>query len=320
MAITTLSIPPSFASIRSHREIFLDSLRGSRLEYKRYLGSPLRYAGGKSLAVGYVIEQIPDDVDALVSPFIGGGSVEVACAKDLGMQVTAYDIFDVLVNYWQCQIANPKKLHKMLSEIKPNRKNYDAIKATLKSHWRGDKKLRKWQLAMHYYFNHNLSYGPGFLGWMSKIYEEPARYYRMIEKVRDFSVAQMNVQQGDFVDVIQKHTEDFLYCDPPYFLDGDSKMFRGIYPQRNFPVHHNNFSHEKLRDLLLSHHGGWILSYNDCSTIRKWYQHCEIKEVSWQYTLGQGETRIGYNRINGLNGASSHVKKSHELLIIGKRQ
>lgn len=309
---------PNFSP--SRRDMFLDSLRGTRLKYKRYIGSPLRYAGGKSLAVGYIVKQIPDDINKIVSPFIGGGSVELACARELGMQVAAYDVFDILVNYWQCQIENPQKLHKALANITPDRNNYDAIKVALKAHWLGDKKLRKWQLAVHYYFNHNLSYGPGFLGWMSKMYEDPARYFRMLEKLRNFSPGRLSVQQADFGDVIQKHTDDFLYCDPPYFLNGDSRMFRGIYPQRNFPVHHNNFQHEKLRDLLLSHRGGWVLSYNDCSTIRKWYRHCKIKEVSWQYTLGQGETRIGYNRINGLNGANSHVKKSHELLIIGERK
>ena len=47
-----------------------------------------------------------------------------------------------------------------------------------------------------------------------------------------------------------RHMDDFLYCDPPYYLDGDSRMFRGIYPQRNFPVHHKGFDHALLRDLL----------------------------------------------------------------------
>ena len=92
-------------------------------------------------------------------------------------------------------------------------------------------------------------------------------------------------------------------------------MFKGIYPQRNFPIHHNCFNHEKLKDLLYSHKGGFVLSYNDCSVIRKWYKDFEIIEVAWQYTMGQGETRIGFNRIN-VN--RNHVKQSHEILIIKK--
>ena len=55
-----------------------EKLRGKNGNYKRYIGSPLRYAGGKSLAVGLITEFLPKDVKKVVSPFIGGGSVEVA--------------------------------------------------------------------------------------------------------------------------------------------------------------------------------------------------------------------------------------------------
>ena len=39
------------------------------------------------------------------SPFFGGGSVEIACNRRLNLPVAGYDIFGVLVNYWQTQIA-----------------------------------------------------------------------------------------------------------------------------------------------------------------------------------------------------------------------
>lgn len=91
-------------------------------------------------------------------------------------------------------------------------------------------------------------------------------------------------------------------------------FFRGLYPQRNFHIHHNNFDHEFLRDLLLNFHkGGFILSYNDCPTIREWYSDCQIIEVAWQYTLRQGETRIGLNRIKDNR---NHIKQSKELIIV----
>ena len=172
----------------------------------------------------------------------------------------------------------------------------------------------KLELAAHYWFNHNLSYGPGFLGWMSGIYEEPDRFQRLLDKVRTFHCPGLSVEQGSFEDTMPRHRDDFLYCDPPYYLDGDSRMFRGIYPQRNFPVHHKGFDHALLRDLLHRHRGGFVLSYNDCSTVREWYADYRIVEVEWQYTLGQGETRIGKNRLD--RGDTSYVKGSHELLII----
>ena len=55
------------------------------------------------------------------------------------------------------------------------------------------------------------------------------------------------------------------------------------------------------------------MSYKDCSTIRDWYKDFEIVPVKWQYTLGQGETRIGENRESS---KANHIKQSHEILII----
>ena len=297
---------------------FLANLRSSgKSKYSRYNGLPLRYAGGKSLAVGHVIEAMPSGITHLVSPFFGGGSVEIACARELGIAVLGHDLFDILINYWQVQLQSSERLADRLSEWKPDSQTYTAVKARLQAHWRGEKAIKnKLELAAHYWFNHNFSYGPGFLGWMSKIYQEPKRADRLIAKVRNFCCPNLSVEEGSFKHVIPKHMGSFLYCDPPYYLDGNSKVFRGIYPQRNFPVHHDGFDHEKLRDLLKAHTGGFVLSYNDCLTIREWYSEFEIREVQWQYTLGQGETRIGKNRIE--NGTRHHIKKSHELLIIGR--
>ena len=301
---------------QSPRERFLAELRGKgRSRYKRYGGLPLRYAGGKSLAVGHIVERMPDNVGRIASPFVGGASVEIACARELGAQVRGYDVFDVLTNYWQVQLGKPRELAERISEWRPDKTTYAEVKERLKGHWKGTDLIDdEMELAAHYWFNHNLSYGPGFLGWMSGIYEEPIRFERLVKKVRDFRCTNLRVEQGSFEEVMPDHADDFLYCDPPYYLDGDSRMFRGIYPQRNFPVHHNGFDHAKLRDLLHAHRGGFILSYNDCSTIREWYSDFRIEEVRWQYTLGQGETRIGKNRIE--NGTNHHVKRSHELLIV----
>lgn len=304
------------SGVALRREKFLDEQYGrGKGRYKRYLGSPLRYAGGKSLAVGFIVEQLPDRVKRVASPFFGGGSVEIAFAKELGIEVQGYDVFDILCNYWRMQLYAPIKLAERISRWRPTKDRYRIVKNRLKKHWKKTSPITdSMELAAHYWFNHNLSYGPGFLGWMSKIYEDPTRYRRLLQRVEDFRCPSLCVKQGSFEVTIPRHRGDFLYCDPPYYLDGDSQMFRGIYPQRNFPVHHNGFDHALLRDLLCKHRGGFILSYNDCKTVRDWYADCRIIEVEWQYTLGQGETRIGKNRIE--NGTHHHVKNSHELLIV----
>ena len=219
----------------------------------------------------------------------------------------------MFLNYWQVQLKNPNALYERLLDFEPTREGFKRAKERLKKHWDKTEKLGKFDLAAYYYFNHNTSYGPHFLGWPSSVYLQKERYQTIIEKVRDFRADTLQVECARFEEIMPKHKDDFLYCDPPYYLDGDSKTFVGLYPHRNFPIHHNGFKHELLRDLLMAHKGGFILSYNDCSMIRKWYKDFDMIAPSWQYTFSQGDTRIGENRKRDNNG--SYVKKSHELLI-----
>jgi len=52
------STPKAF-SLSERKRLFLSSLRsrgGGGSKYRRYLGAPIRYPGGKSYAVGYIVE------------------------------------------------------------------------------------------------------------------------------------------------------------------------------------------------------------------------------------------------------------------------
>ena len=302
------------SSLAYRKKVFLDRIKsGSETnKYKRVALSTIRYAGGKSLAVGHVVELIPDNVKRVVSLFFGGGSVEIAISKHLGLEVIGYDIFDILCNYWKFQIESPKLLYEKLRKLRPDKKTFEKIRLILNDVWKKKIKLDPLTLAVYYVYNFNLSYGPGFMGWSSDIYLDSVKYQRMLERIRNFKPNDLKVERADFRDVIKKHNNDFLYCDPPYYLGEDSKMFRGIYPMRNIPVHHNGFPHAELRDLLKNHKGGFILSYNNCPTIREYYKEFRQSFPSWQYTMGQGETRIGKNRIQH---GDNHIKESHEIII-----
>jgi DNA adenine methylase len=286
----------------------------SQNKYKRVSLSPIRYPGGKSLGVGHVVELLPDGVTKVVSPFFGGGSIEIALCQCLGIEIIGYEIFDFLCNYWKYQIEQPQTLYEELLKLSPNKETFEKIRRILNDIWRKKVTLDPQTLATYYVYNLNLSYGPGFMGWSTKIYLDETKYKRMIERIRDFDSTNLKVECADFRDVLNSHQNDFLYCDPPYYIGEGSKMFKGIYPMRNIPVHHKNFPHEVLRDMLNKHKGGFVLSYNDCPTIRKYYKdHKQLFPV-WQYTMGQGETRIGKNRIAKQD---DHIKQSHEILIFG---
>lgn len=218
--------------------------------------------------------------------------MEIACPNELDIEVMEYDVFDILCTYWKVQLGYPNALAKRLRNFTPNRETFRKVKQRLRRHWIHEERLDRWDLAAYYYFNSNTSYGPHFLGWPSDIYLNEIRYGRMVQKVEQFRAPKLAVGCMAFEKSIPKHNGEFLYCDPPYYLD-EGRTFVGTYPHRNFPVHHEGFQHDLLRGLLLNHKGGFVLSYNDCDVIRDWYSDCHMTTPKWQYTFGQGDTRIG---------------------------
>jgi len=172
--------------------------------------------------------------------------------------------------------------------------------------------------AVYYYYNMSLSYGPMFLGWPSSNEIKPEKFKRRMEFLKKMNIKNVSVRCADFKTAIKNHPDDFLFMDPPYYLGTDSKMFKGMYPNCNFAIHHNDFEHEAMCELLKNHKGGFLITYNNCETIRDWYSDYEQVFPEWQYTYGQGEKRIGKNRIE--NGTNSHIKESHEIFIISPPQ
>ena len=140
-------------------------------------------------------------------------------------------------------------------------------------------------------------------------YNDKKKYTKMIERVRDFSCSNLSVENKSFDEVIPNFPNDMIYLDPPYYMkkDSDNKMFKGIYPNSNFAVHHNEFDHEKLRDLLHNHKGDFILSYNDCETIREYYKDFKLSYPQWH-------SSYAYNFDKSKN-TERNSKESHEILI-----
>jgi DNA adenine methylase len=294
-----------------------------------YMKTPIRYAGGKSRAVK-IISPYLDNETKIVSPFMGGGSLEVNWASK-GIEVIGYDLFDALVNFWEVLLNKNDEFVNKLKTISPTPEEYRRVKEILMKWENTQDMLKEWKTdhykrdevitlddvtaAAYYYFNHNTSYGPGYLGWGSSVYLKQDKWDGMIKNIEKFNIPNLNVKQGSFENILPNHTEDALYLDPPYYLekDKDNKMFTGIYPMRNIPIHHDGFNHEILRDLLLNHKGKFVLSYNNCETIREYYKDFEQVFPVWNYSMGNGETRVGKNREEA---GITNSKDSHEILII----
>jgi len=279
--------------------------------------TPLRYPGGKTRAVTHILPLISEKCkvwDCLCSPFLGGGSIELAVAEG-GNRVYGYDVFDPIVWFWQALLSEPKKLAILADSFRVSHPDYilnkENVRGLLKEdfvRFRNELKTETDYSLMNaakvYAINRSSFSGATFSGGFSK----RASYARFtdssIERVMSFKQPNLTVEQADFKVSIPRHPDAFLYCDPPYLLGGDRDKLYGIQGST-----HAGFDHRGLYDLL-SQRSGWVLSYNDCPEIRDLYKDFEIRSAEWAYGM----------KNTGKKKETEEKKKmgsSSEILIIG---
>ena len=97
--------------------------------------TPIRYAGGKSKAYNIITEQIPKLPlpERIISPFMGGGSLESRWSSELGIEVIGYDIFEALTNFWNVLLTDSDGLADALSKLTPTKEKYKEITSLLKT-------------------------------------------------------------------------------------------------------------------------------------------------------------------------------------------
>jgi DNA adenine methylase len=254
--------------------------------------TPLRYPGGKSRAVKHILPYIPEGVERVCSPFFGGGSVELALANR-GTIVFGYDKMKQLVWFWQALCGDNNKLADEVEKLQEQyitRKRETVTGCSKESfhQYRQDLMTTSFEFsyekaAKYYVINRSSFSGATFSGGWS----ERASYARFtdssIKRLRDFEAKNFRVEYADFEDAMGYHPKAFLYLDPPYMLKGSQNSLYGV--DGNL---HNSFDHERLHSLLTKR-SGWIMSYNDCETIRDMYSNYEIVEAEWSYGMNKSK-------------------------------
>ena len=260
--------------------------------------TPLRYPGGKSRAVKTILPHIPANCKELCSPFLGGGSIELAVAAT-GTRVYGYDAFRPIVWFWKALLENPEKLASVSDSFR-QLNTYIHKKKTVKAKglpkdsflkFRDEikKELKKSDLQ----FNYNLAakvYAinrSSFSGaTLSGGFSERASYARFtdssIDRVKNFSQPNLTVECLDFKDSIKKHPNTFMYLDPPYMLS--DKQREKLYGKSGNT--HADFDHEGLFELIKDRKD-WVMSYSgEAKKILQMYKGFDIIDLSGKWAYG----------------------------------
>ena len=256
-----MAIDP-IAAVTVGRQLDAKTLRAAR--------SPLRYPGGKSRAARTILELIPPDTRTLVSPFMGGGSVELACAA-LGMRVHASDLFEPLVTFWQQLLANPDAVADEAAKLFPMRhaKFYELQRGFY------DLTDPVQRAGTFYALNRASFSGVTLAGGMSP--GHPRFTESSIQRLREFRTSELSVTHCDFSEAISNAPTDcVMYCDPPYMIESNLYGYHGDM--------HDGIDHLELARLLTAREN-WVLSYNDCAAVRDLYGKYEVLEPTWTYGM-----------------------------------
>lgn len=235
--------------------------------------SPLRYPGGKSRAVGEIRKYIPQGTKKMASPFLGGASVELACAAD-GIEVRGADAFAPLVNFWKRAKESPALLSERVRSYHPLTK--PRFYNLQKGFHALDDELEK--AAVFFVLNRASFSGTTLSGGMSP--GHPRFTESAIDRLRDFRASNLFVRRDDWKATLEKRGDTLLYLDPPY-ANGEK-----LYGSRGDM--HEGFDHEELV-ARLRERSGWILSYNDCERVRKLYEGYDILAPEWGYGMSNGK-------------------------------
>lgn len=99
--------------------------------------SPLRYAGGKSKAIKQILEYLLPMIKEkrIISPFFGGGSLELYLSQHLNFEVIGYDIFEMLTNFWNILITRKDEFVEELKKFQINKEEFTRNRHILLNYW-----------------------------------------------------------------------------------------------------------------------------------------------------------------------------------------
>lgn len=263
--------------------------------------TPFRYPGAKNKLLPILmphIDEIVSKQEHFIDLFVGGGSVLLEVAnKYPKIQLYANDKDYWMSSFWKIVSGDDsKKLEQLLALV--------AVAPTLELFYKLRKEISTDDVECAYraiFFNRTtfsgIFYsGPiGGKGQKSK-YTVDCRYNakKLKEKIlncRKLLIGRTTVSNSDFAECKVFMDQDYpTYLDPPYYVKGDI-----LYNEYMKPL-----EHEKL-SLILGSKSNWILSYDDCPEIRKFYQSNKIIDLSARYCI---------------NGKKENWESKNELLIL----
>jgi DNA adenine methylase Dam len=251
------------------------------------LKTPLRYPGGKSRAIKYLLPKFPKDITEYREPFIGGGSVAIAFTKECpDTPVWVNDLYEPLVNFWKILQKSSDELFCLLQSYKNDydtpgkaRALFDVMKIQLNSS--NTSALEK---AVAFYIVNKCSFS-GLTESSSFSPQASNSNFSMrgIENLPKYSelIQDWKITSGPYWDMMLTPAPvgTFWFLDPPYDIKDNLYGKKGEL--------HKGFNHQEFHAWLTQGNvkDDWLITYNDNETLREWYKDYYFNSWELTYTM-----------------------------------
>ncbi|WP_235299738.1 DNA adenine methylase [Portibacter marinus] len=252
--------------------------------------SPLRYPGGKTKVLDFIIKIIESNNyigSEYVEPYAGGAGVALGLL--FGEYVSKIHINDIdigIYSFWKSILNNTEEFIRKIEKspisvnewkkhrhIYKNSTNYTALDVGFAT----------------FYLNRCNRSGiitAGCIGGQNQAgeYKLDARFNKtnLISRISKIALFRdkIEVYNQDTLSLINKNKHQFrnmiLYLDPPYYVKGSS-LYRNFYQHKD---------HEEISNIVKSVNSHWVVSYDNVPEIVKLYSDKRKKEFSINYSAG----------------------------------
>lgn len=245
--------------------------------------SCIGWIGGKRLLRKEILARFPaDGIGRYIEVFGGAGWVLFAKEKRPNQLEVYNDIDGNLVNLFRCVKYHCGEVQKELDWMLTSREQFFDCMEQL--NMRG---LTDIQKAARFFYTVKISFGCDRRTYAtsSKSIDTAAAY---LEKVKE-RLRGVNIEHKDFEDLIRVYDrkDALFYLDPPYI--GTEKYYQCQFTAED---------HLRLKTALNGIKGRFILSYNDCETVRQTYSGYHIESIERKNTLsGKGNNKQIFSEV-----------------------
>lgn len=225
----------------------------------------LRYPGGKSKAIKFILPMIPQDIKEYREPFVGGGSVFISAKQKLGNNVryTINDLNIDLYSFWKVLKEQPNQFIEEIAFIK---RNFNSGKYLYNYYKSNNINWTEFHRAVRFFVLNRITFS-GLVesgGYSQESYEK--RFTdSLFEKLKKLSLFldEVDIQNRDYSYLIKEPGEDvFIFLDPPYFCSRESKLYG-----KNGDLH-TDFDHLKFACTIKKCKHKWLITCDDSLFIR----------------------------------------------------